>query len=126
VAEVPPDRWDRWELLEQVRAAYPAGCYPGADWLLAERELAKRLEEGADPAQLLAGCERYAAQCVARECGTRFVRSPRDFFSEPGGRWREAFPLPTGGKPTFEAQMRRLRELGGEDGDDLGALAVPA
>ena len=116
-------------VLERCRNAYPVGLYSPTDWLLAERELQARLQEGEPADELVAGCARYAAQCVAAECGSKYVRSPRNFFSVPGRLWREAFPPPTGGtspRKTFddyrrEREAREAQELPGDD-----AQPVPA
>lgn len=87
-AESVPREW-----FASVQAAYPAGTYRQADWLLAEREIRSRLEEGDAQEDLLAGVERYAAQVAARaSVGTQFVTSPSRFFRER--QYREPFPLP--------------------------------
>jgi hypothetical protein len=131
--EVEIGEREAWSVLERVKAAYPAGVYLAADWILAERHLRNRLAEGIPPDELIAGCARYAAQCVARECGTRFVRSPKDFFASPADRWREPYPLPTEGarrgKKTFddyrrEREEREVREAE-PGGEQLSAEPLP-
>lgn len=80
-------------LLADLQARYPLGTYRQSEWLLAEREIRARLEEGDIPAEILAGVERYAAQARAKgSVGTQFVLSPRRFFAER--QYREPFPLP--------------------------------
>lgn len=80
-------------LLQQIKAAYPAGTYKLADWLTAEREIRNHLAEGEKAAELVAGCARYAEQCAATgRLGTNFVTSPTRFFHER--QYREPFPLP--------------------------------
>jgi hypothetical protein len=78
-----------------VKAAYPPGLYPQADWLDAERDLRLRLEEGVPFTEILAGCERYAAQHVAKDGNPQYVLSPKKFFTRRERRWTEAWPLPT-------------------------------
>ena len=127
--DTPVDTVSAMTVLERCRNAYPVGLYSPTDWLLAERELQARLQEGEPADELVAGCARYAAQCVAAECGSKYVRSPRNFFSVPGRLWREAFPPPTGGtspRKTFddyrrEREAREAQELPGDD-----AQPVPA
>ncbi len=79
-----------------VKHAYPAGIYPQSDWLLAERESHRRVEEGAAWDEIRAGVERYARQCEAKgSLGTQFVLSPAKFFAGgPAPKFREPFPLP--------------------------------
>lgn len=68
--------------------------YPQSDWLTAERDACQRIEEGHTWAELTAGAERYAAQCVARNCGTQYVASPVKFFTRREQKFLEPFPLP--------------------------------
>jgi uncharacterized protein YdaU (DUF1376 family) len=97
-----------WQAWEAVKSAYPPGTYAQADWLLAERQARQRLDEGATWQELREGAERYAAQCQARNCGTKFVRSPKDFFDLPGARWRDPYPLPQEPLSTTEQMLRDL------------------
>jgi hypothetical protein len=80
-------------VLEAARAIHPQGTYRQAAWLLAEREIRLRLEEGHTPDQMLAGDERYARQAEAKgSVGTQFVIGPDRFFRER--MFLEPFPLP--------------------------------
>lgn len=88
-------------LVERLREAYPVGIYPQSDWLIAEREARRRIDEGESAETLIAGAKRYAAQCVAKgSAGTQYVESPKKFFTLPECKFRDAFPLPvTPNKP---------------------------
>jgi uncharacterized protein YdaU (DUF1376 family) len=86
-----------------IRKAYPRGIYAAGNWILAEREAYRRVEDEGVTSweELLAGVQRYARQCDAKgSTGTQFVLSPEKFFAKPGGegaplaRWLEAYPLP--------------------------------
>lgn len=84
-------------------ASPPAGCPAGFDaaWARyprraggnprrdAEQAWTARLREGADPAAMLAGVERYRAYCEAEgQIGTRFVMQAARFFG-PSRRYEE-------------------------------------
>lgn len=74
-------------------AAYPtrAGGNPRTRAAKAYRA---RLAEGATPADMLAGVERYAAYCEATEkAGTEFVMQGATFFG-PDRRWTEQYEAP--------------------------------
>ena len=78
-----------------VKAAYPSGIYPQSDWLYAEREARRRIDEGHTWNELIDGCRRFAAQCAAKgSLGTQFVESPKKFFTLPECKFQELFPLP--------------------------------
>ena len=88
------DAEDR-EALGRLKSAYPQGIYALSDWLVAEREARRRIDEGHTWAELIAGAERYAAQCRAKgNIGTQYVESPKKFFVLPECKFREPFPLP--------------------------------
>lgn len=84
------------EQFAKLKASYPAGTYRQSEWLLAEREVEKRLTEGHGWPDLHAGVERYAKQCEAKYgIGTQFVLSPAKFFrSGPAPPFLEPFPIP--------------------------------
>ena len=83
------------EGIESLKAAYPKGVFPQSDWLTAEREARKRIDEGHTWPELLAGCQRYAKQVEAKgNTGTQYVESPKKFFTLPECKFREPFPLP--------------------------------
>jgi len=85
-------------LLDRLREAYPKGIYPQSDWLFAEREARRRVDEGHSVEELLEGCRRYAKQCTAKgSLGTQFVESPKKFFVLPECKFRDPFPLPVNG-----------------------------
>ena len=99
-----------------VKTAYPAGIYPQSDWLYAEREARRRVDEGHTWAELIAGCQRYAAQCGAKgQTGTQYVSSPKKFFTLPECRFKESFPLQAAsserGKPSPPTEVERLQKL---------------
>ncbi len=80
---------------ERLRSAYPQGIYARCDWLIAEREARRRIDEGHTWDELIAGAKRYAAQCEAKgNIGTQFVESPKKFFTLPECKFRDPFPLP--------------------------------
>jgi uncharacterized protein YdaU (DUF1376 family) len=93
-------RGDDWDQLQSLKAAYPAGTYDQADWLDAQRSIARRIDdENYTWDQVIGGVKRYAAQQVAKgNIGTQFVKSPKAFFAGITGehpRFVEPFPLPT-------------------------------
>ena len=94
---------DAHEVTEAIRALYPKGTYRAANWILAEREIAQRLEEGERVTVLYEGVQRYAAQCQATgRIGTQYVNSPIKFFERANGHpamYLDPFPLPAE-KPT--------------------------
>lgn len=98
--ERPPNTESRPEpeerqAVERLKSAYPQGIYARSDWLVAEREARRRVDEGHTWDELIAGCQRYAAQCQARgNTGTQYVESPKKFFTLPECKFQEAFPLP--------------------------------
>lgn len=95
------------EALERIKATYPKGIYRQADWILAEREIRSRIDEGAEAAALIAGCERYAAQAEAKgSVGTQYVTSPSRFFRER--QYLEPFPLPAKPMTATEQLLRNL------------------
>lgn len=90
---VPLTEVQRMERMVRLQAIYPAGTYRQSEWGYAERELSHREGEGESFAVMLAGVERYRAQCDAKgSTGTQFVMSPHKFFRER--LYREPFPLP--------------------------------
>lgn len=95
------------DALREIQSRYPPGTYRQSDWLLAEREIRARLEEGDTVAEMLAGVERYRAQADAKaSTGTQFVLSPRRFFAER--QYREPFPLPATPKTATEELLANL------------------
>lgn len=102
------------ELLASVKAIYPDGIYRQADWLLSEREIRLRLEEGHAPEAMLAGCERYGAQVRAKGGeGGQYVFAPSRFFRER--MFLEPFPLPAKAATATEQLLRNLER--GSDSD---------
>ncbi len=84
---------------EAIRNAYPKGLHRGDHWLLAEREIGKRLEEGISAARLLEATEAYAAQQLAMgTVGTEKVLRPSNFFNGTGA-WKGPFPKPVQAVP---------------------------
>lgn len=87
--------------LERLKAAYPAGIFALSDWLVAEREARRRIDEGHTWEELIAGAQRYAAQCEAKgNIGTQYVESPKKFFTLPECKFRDPFPLPAAPRKT--------------------------
>ena len=83
---------------ESIRGVYPPGTYLQNDWLLAEREIGRRVEEGESWEALAAGVVRYRAQLDAKgTVGTQFVMSPKKFFGSDR-IYRDPFPMPANGK----------------------------
>ncbi|MCC7126448.1 MAG: DUF1376 domain-containing protein [Acidobacteria bacterium] len=94
------------ETIAAIRAAYPPGLYREADWLLAEREVLRRVGEGVTPAALLTAAADYGAQQSALEkAGTQYVLKPSRFFGTD--EWRGPFPMPA----KAETAMDRLRRM---------------
>jgi len=93
----PPIAPDTLALTDRLRAVYPPGVYRASNWLLAERELCTRLDEGVSADELVDAAAKYCAQQRAKgdAIGTQFVLSPENFFG-PEGHWRGPFPLPAG------------------------------
>lgn len=95
--ERPTDRNETGdpEAIERLKSTYPQGIYARSDWLVAEREARRRIDEGHTWDELIAGAQRYAAQCQAKgNIGTQYVESPKKFFTVPECKFREEFPLP--------------------------------
>lgn len=118
--------------IERVKQVYPKGIYAQSDWLIAEREARRRIDEGHTWSELIAGCQRYALQCVAKgSIGTQFVESPKKFFALPECKFQDPFPLPTvarksnPGEKTKEQRdaedSARMRELM----DSRGVRGIP-
>jgi hypothetical protein len=86
------------ELMDRIaglKAAYPAGTYLESDWLVAERDILARIDDGHTWEDFVSGCERYCAQLIARgKLGSEFVYSPKNFFTRKEHRFTEVFPLP--------------------------------
>lgn len=84
------------ESFARLKAAYPVGTYRQSEWLVAEREIERRLAEGHTWPDLQSGVERYARQCLAKNSiGTQYVLSPVKFFA--GGAaptFLDPFPVP--------------------------------
>jgi hypothetical protein len=94
--EASPSQRDAevFDLLATIKTVYPAGMHRGDHWLLAEREIAKRLDEGATPEGLLSAAREYGAQQEAMgNLRTESVLRPNNFFNGTGA-WRGPFPIP--------------------------------
>jgi hypothetical protein len=98
----------------KIRETYPAGTYRDADWLLAERECHRRVDDGVPPADLVAAAAAYALQQQAKGAvGSQFVLAPSRFFG-PSGEWRGPFPLPAAvAPPQRESEFDRVMRLNG-------------
>lgn len=111
VLEVDPDT------LRGIQDGYPAGTYRQSEWLLAEREIRSRIAEGESVANMLAGVERYAAQCEAKgSVGSQYVLSPGRFFRER--QYREPFPLPAPRETATDRILNALPQRTWEPPDD--------
>lgn len=90
----------------KIRDCYPLGLYREADWLLAERAIRKRLDEGIPIADLVAAASAYALQQIALEkVGTQYVLKPSAFFGD-SGEWRGPFPTPAKAENAYDRLMR--------------------
>jgi uncharacterized protein YdaU (DUF1376 family) len=88
-------RGDDLDQLQRVKAAYPKGAYSESDWLEAQRYISQRIETGYTWDQVVAGCERFAAQCAVKLSSTAYVESPKNFFGPKSPlKFLEPFPLP--------------------------------
>jgi hypothetical protein len=91
--------FDDGELMDAfvvVKSTYPK--FTGRqDWPNAEHHWRMRVEQGVEPAQLLAGVERYAAFVDAGGVsGSAFVMTPGKFFSATDKPWSQAWDPPLG------------------------------
>ncbi|HEY1900727.1 MAG TPA: hypothetical protein VGG49_13145 [Steroidobacteraceae bacterium] len=76
------------------KSKYPGGLHRGDHWLLAEREIGLRLDEGTPGDALIGNTEAYCAQQEALgTIGTERVMRPNNFYNGSGA-WRGPFPLP--------------------------------
>jgi hypothetical protein len=100
------------EIFLACKAEYPEGLHRGDHWLLAEREIGLRLEEGVSPATLIAATRDYAAQQAALgNLGKNEVKRPNNFFAS-AGPWRGPFPLPkTKADTRFDSNISVLDEF---------------
>lgn len=92
-ATPPEDIRARWLA---VRGAYPAHTHPEADWMLAEREAVRAVDDGLCTwDHWFNAATRYAAQirAMGRE-GTQFVTKPSNWFQRDRRSWTENFPAP--------------------------------
>lgn len=86
------ERFANWQ---RFRASYPKGVYPQADFVIAEKLGNQRLDEGATWQEFFDGVDRFKAQQDALgNTGSRWVKSPKDFFDHITRKWLEPFPLP--------------------------------
>jgi uncharacterized protein YdaU (DUF1376 family) len=99
------------ETFEACQDAYPNGLHRGDHWLLAEREVSARLEEGATPESLIQAARDYCAQQTALgNLGRNEVKRPHNFFGRSGA-WRGPFPLPpTKAQQQQDANLNASRE----------------
>jgi len=87
-------REDDYAEFEQVKIRYPARA-GACNWLLAQRAMANRINDGATWQQLREGAERYARYCDATgNTGTQYVKGPEKFFSDVDQPWAQAWDLP--------------------------------
>lgn len=100
------------ESFARLKAAYPLGTYRQSEWLVAEREVERRLSDGHAWADLHAGVERYVRQCLAKNSiGTQFVLSPVKFFAGgPAPPFLDPFPV-----PATKADLRLAGNLSAAD-----------
>ena len=102
----PESAGDLWD---EAAQAYPK--FSGRqDWLSAEHHWRRLVEEGVDPAELLAGVHRYAAYIGAGGVsGPQFVVTPAKFFGAADRMWSQAWePPPT---PSEQREIEALRKL---------------
>lgn len=86
--ETDPNR-----VIDQIRSHYPRGQYRDSAWLKAAHFVARRMDEGIEPHELVDAAAKYSDQQHARgKVGTEFVLSPAKFFEADD--WRGPFPLP--------------------------------
>jgi uncharacterized protein YdaU (DUF1376 family) len=80
---------DRGQWLE-AQAAYPPN--PGrADWITAERNFYRLIDEGATAGDIVAGVRRYSAHVAATG---RLVLNPSRFFGDHDQPWAQPWPIP--------------------------------
>jgi len=76
----------------ECQRRYPESLARGDHWLLAERAVALRLEEGVRPSELIFATDLYREQQIAMgKVGTGAVLRPQNFYDTG---WRGPFPLP--------------------------------
>lgn len=98
-SEVPRETSDpnveRFRMLERIRAAFPPGAYRLSAWQLAEKHIARLLDDGAATADdLIAAAAAYRVQQDAlQSTGGRWVLSPATFYAPDPGHWRGPFTL---------------------------------
>jgi hypothetical protein len=97
ICEQPVDNSDAaHDEFTKLQQLYPAGTYRKADWLIAEREARRAVEEGLTTwAQWTEAIRRYGGQHEAKGGGSQYVQSPAKFFAVASRSWAEAFPVPT-------------------------------
>lgn len=101
---------DPHEVLQLVKSAYPPGTFGQQNWILAEREIGRRLEEGFASEELVGAAAKYCKQQTAKgSAGTEFIRSPEKFYGQ--GFWRGPFPLPAAAQPSAPKRMRTAQEI---------------
>jgi hypothetical protein len=94
------------EVMQRIRGCYPPGLYRDVDWLLAEREIARRIGEAEQTSDLVSAAAAYGIQQQALgKVGTQYVLKPSKFFSDEG-HWRGPFPLPAKAETATEAILR--------------------
>lgn len=88
-----PQPHEARQVFEQVRGTYPEGTYGAQNWILAEREVGRLLEQGESAASILDAARAYGLQQASMgNVGTQWIRSPEKFYRE--GWWRGPFKLP--------------------------------
>jgi hypothetical protein len=83
------------DLIGRVKAAYPAGIYRQVSWMMAEREIGMRMDEGITDVELEEAAAAYCRQQMAKgSIGSQFVLSPDKFFAGAIGPWQGPFEIP--------------------------------
>lgn len=101
---------ERLAKMDRMKAIYPQGLYPQAKWLDVERLIEQREQEGTSFDELLAGAERYAAQCASKGGGRQYVMSPVKFFQRRERLWTEEWPKVQRPESIHELMARLNRE----------------
>ncbi len=113
--------------IDAIKLAYPKGMYRECNWLLAERQVRRLLDDGATMDELVIAADLYAKQqrALGKE-GSQFILSPENFYGAKGlHHWRGPFPLPVNPKAEAEALWPKVRAAI-SDQDLRGSLDIRA
>lgn len=119
-----PQPPDTYALTARVKAIYPAGMFGDQNWILAEREIGHRLDEGVTAEALTDAAAKYCEQQRAMgKLGSAFIRSPEKFYG--AGFWRGPFPTPVASQSAPPKRMRTALEIAEALDPNNTALSAP-